>query len=169
MHSGLISATVLDLGGNSSIVQSGEGTVPAAIDFKLGVVSLAQQCFLHQPPLPIELEHAIELTEDVVMPLASQFATSPLLVLQGMGAQVIVKAIAASDSAQTTFTLTQDQVESLFNRLVAVSEGRPISQEFLPIDKSLFASVLILREFMHHLSFTQVTLQARGIDCPGTR
>lgn len=82
MHSGWISATVLDLGGNSSIVQSGNGTLPAAKDFKLGVVSLAQQCFLHQPPLPIELEHAIELTEDVVMPLASQFAASLLICIQ---------------------------------------------------------------------------------------
>lgn len=169
MQSGFIGATVLELGGTTSVVRSGEGTVSAAKDLKLGVVSLAQQCFLHQPPLPIELEHAIELTEDVVMPLASQFAASPFLVLQGMGAQMIVKAIAASDPVQTTFTLTLDQVESLFNRLVAVSEGRPASQEFLPIDKSLFASVLILREFMHHLSFKQVTLQARGIGHPETR
>ncbi|NMM04708.1 hypothetical protein [Polaromonas sp.] len=157
MESGLIGATVLELGGNTSAVRSGEGATPAAKEFKLGVESLVQQCLLHQPPSPIELEHAIELTEDVVMPLASQFATSPLLVLQGMGAQVISKAIQAGGLVQTTLTL--DMVESLFNRLVAVSAGRPASQESLPIDKCLFASLLILREFMHHLGFTQVTLQ----------
>jgi hypothetical protein len=156
MQSGLIGATVLELGGNTSVVRSGEGATPAAKEFKLGVESLVQQCLLHQPPLPIELEHAIELTEDVVMPLASQFA-SPLLVLQGMGAQVIAKAMQAGGLVQTTLTL--DMVESLFNRLVAVSEGRPASQESLPTDKCLFASLLILREFMHHLGFTQVTLQ----------
>lgn len=157
MQSGLIGATVLELGGNTSMVRSGEGTTPAAIEFKLGVESLVQQCLLHQPPLPIELEHAIELTEDVVMPLASQFA-SPLLVLQGMGGQVIAKAIQASGLGQTTLTL--GCVESLFNRLVAVSEGLPAIHESLPTDKRLFASLLILRELMHHLRFTQVTLQA---------
>jgi exopolyphosphatase/pppGpp-phosphohydrolase len=157
VQSSLISATVLKLGGTTSVVQSGEESTPAAKEFKLGVESLAQQCLLHQPPLPIELEHAIELTEDVVMPLAPQFATSSFLVLQGMGAEVIAKAIQASGLVQTALTL--DQVESLFNRLVAVNEGRPPSQEPLPTDKRLFASVLILWEFMHHLRFTQVTLQ----------
>ena len=157
MQSGLIGATVLELGATTSVVQSGAGATLAAKEFKLGVASLVQQCLLHQPPLPIELEHAIELTEDVIMPLASQFAISPLLLLQGMGAKVIAKAIQASRLVPTTLTL--EQVESLFNRLVAVSEGRPASQETLPTDKCLCASLLILREFMHHLGFMQVTLQ----------
>lgn len=157
MQPGLIGATVLELGGNTSVVRRGEGATPAAKEFKLGVESLVQQCLLHQPPLSIELEHAIELTEDVVMPLASQFATSPLLVLQGVGAQVIAQALKAGGLVQTTLTL--ELVESLFNRLVAVSEGRPASQESMPTDKRLFASLLVLREFMHHLRFTQVTLE----------
>lgn len=163
MQSGLIGATVLELGGNTSVVRSGAGATPAAKEFTLGVASLVQQCLRHQPPLPIELERAIEPTEDVVMPLASQFATSPLLMLQGMGAQVIATAIEASGRVPTTLTL--DRVESLLNRLVAVNEGRPASQESLPTDQRLFASLLILREFMHHLRFTQVTLQA-GRDGP---
>ena len=55
--------------------------------------------------------------------------------------------------------LAIDEVETLFNRLVAVSEGRPASQEALPTDARFFAAMLILREFMHHLHFARVTLQ----------
>jgi hypothetical protein len=54
--------------------------------------------------------------------------------------------------------LTLDEVEGLFNRLVAVSQGRPASQEKLPTDTLFFASLLVLREFMHHLRFAEVNL-----------
>jgi hypothetical protein len=45
------------------------------------------------------------------------------------------------------------------NRQVSVSQGRPASQESLPTDASFFAALLMLREFMHHLHFEQVTRQ----------
>lgn len=54
--------------------------------------------------------------------------------------------------------LTMDEVEALFNRLVAVSQGRPVSREKLPTDKHFVAAMLILREFMHHLHFAEVSL-----------
>jgi hypothetical protein len=56
-------------------------------------------------------------------------------------------------------SLTLDEVEALFNRLISVSEGRPISQETLPTDARFFATMVILREFMHHLGFAAVSLQ----------
>jgi hypothetical protein len=54
---------------------------------------------------------------------------------------------------------TRDEVETLFNRLVAVSEVRPISHEVLPIHSRFFAAMLMLREFMHHLNFANVALE----------
>jgi hypothetical protein len=58
---------------------------PLSREISLGVDSLVRQSLQHEPPRPIELEHAIELTEDVVMPLAAQFAGSTHLMLQGLG------------------------------------------------------------------------------------
>ena len=37
----------------------------------LGYASLARQWVQHTPPTPLDLEHAIEQTEDAVMPLAA--------------------------------------------------------------------------------------------------
>lgn len=62
----------------------------------------------------------------------------------------------AAGMAQTSLTL--EELESLFNRLVTLSTGRLASQEVLPVDRRFFAAMLLLRECMHHLFFTHVTL-----------
>lgn len=46
-----------------------------------------------------------------------------------------------------------------FQRLSAVSLGRPISLEGLPASADFAATLLILREFMHHLGFASITLK----------
>ncbi|MDR3451208.1 MAG: hypothetical protein P4L96_00220 [Rhodoferax sp.] len=150
--------TVLEMRGDTSLVQR-EAAAQTLFrrEFPLGVDSLERQSPRHEPPRPIELEHAIELTEEAVMPLAAQFAGSPGLILQGVGAALIAHGLETSGIAQTALTL--DEVEALFNRLVSVSQGRPASQETLPMDGRFFAAVLMLREFMHHLHFAQVILQ----------
>ena len=126
-------------------------------EITLGVDSLVRQSIRHEPPQPIELEHAIELTEDAVMPLAAQFAGNTGVVLQGMGAALIIFGLDAAGLSLTS--PTRDEVETLFNRLVAVSEVRPISHEVLPIHSRFFAAMLMLREFMHHLNFANVALE----------
>jgi len=147
--------------GNSSVVQRwADPQTPLRTELSLGVDSLVRHSFMHEPPLPIELEHAIELTEDAVMPLAAEFAGDTHFVLQGFGAVVIARSLVATGWARTTLTL--EEVETLFNRLVAVSEGRPTSHEALPADGRFFAAMLLLREFMHHLHFAHVTLQLGG-------
>jgi exopolyphosphatase/pppGpp-phosphohydrolase len=150
--------TVLDLRGDiSEVLRSAGAQAPLRREFPLGVDSLVRQCLRHEPPLPIELEQAIDVTEEAVMPMAAQFAGNPALILQGLGASLIASRLQASGQAQTVLTL--DDVETLFNRLVSVSQGRPASQEALPADARFVAAMLILREFMHHLHFAQVTLQ----------
>lgn len=149
--------TELELRSEASTVRRISGDLlQACVDFPLGLDGLARQCLKHEPPLPIELEHAIDVTEEAVMPLASMFAGPPGLILQGDGASLIAKALQLSGNAQAVLSL--EEVESLFNRLVAVSQGRPATQESLPADVGVFASLLILREFMHHLHFSSVTL-----------
>ena len=150
--------TVLEMRGDTSLVQRAAGAQTLFLrEFPLGVDSLVRQSLRHEPPRPIELEHAIELTEEAVMPLAAQFADSPGLILQGLGAALIAHSLETSGIAQTALTL--DEVEALFNRLVSVSHGRPASQETLPTNARFYAAMLVLREFMHHLHFAHVTLQ----------
>lgn len=150
--------TVLEMRGDTSVVRRVAGAQTLfQREFPLGVDSLVQQSLRHKPPRPIELEHAIEVTEEALMPLAAQFASSAGLILQGLGASLIAHSLVTSGIAQTALTL--DEVEALFNRLVSVSQGRPASQESLPTDARFFAAMLMLREFMHHLQFAHVTLE----------
>jgi exopolyphosphatase/pppGpp-phosphohydrolase len=150
--------TVLEMCGETSTVQRWVGTQTLmSRAFPLGVDSLVGQSLRHEPPQPIELEHAIELTEEAVMPLAAQFAGNAELILQGLGATLIARSLEVAGIAQLVLKL--DEVEALFNRLVSVSEGRPASQETLPTNARFFAAMLILREFMHHLHFAHLTIQ----------
>ena len=66
--------------------------------------------------------------------------------------------------AQQTETTLEDgmhilhigNMESVFNRLAAIITGRPASMDTLPKDSAFAASLLIVREFMHHLGFTSI-------------
>lgn len=159
LHPSSIPITVLYLSSQTSQVLRREGAqIPKKVEFALGVDVLAAKSFRYAPPRPIEIEHAIELTEEVVMPLAKQFAGGGHLQLQGLGAVLIASCLSAVDASEQLL-LNMDEVEAIFNRLVLVSEGRPSTQETLPTDVRFFASMLILREFMHHLRFNQVAIQ----------
>jgi len=50
------------------------------------------------------------------------------------------------------------EVETTFDRLVYVLQGRPASSEGLPESPEFAATLLILREFMHHLKFSSITV-----------
>lgn len=55
--------------------------------------------------------------------------------------------------------LTLQQVEYVFGELVAVSLGRPRSSSGVPTDGPFVSYVLILREFMHHLGFGDISIE----------
>jgi len=105
----------------------------------------------------------IEISEEVVIAAtaahaAPQWSDGATLLLTGLGATLLKQGLHAADSA--TQTLSTDAVESLFNRLVSLSEGRPVSQDALPSDVRFCAALLLLRECMHHLHFHQVVFAA---------
>jgi hypothetical protein len=148
---------VLDIGRETSLLKRMAGEqMRVCKELPLGLDGLVLQCLRHEPPWPIELEHAIERTEETVMPLAPQFSGSHQLVLQGMSASLMVTALQACGIFQSVLTL--NEVEALFNRLVAISQGRPSSQEKLSTDVRFFGALLIAQEFMHHLHIAVLTL-----------
>jgi hypothetical protein len=55
-------------------------------------------------------------------------------------------------------------MERTFDRLAQVSLGRPASSEGLPASNSFSATLLILREFMHHLQFAGITVLGNQTD-----
>ncbi len=151
-------ATFLDLGEISSTVWlQSDGLRLGDSNFALGVNSLVARCLGHAPPTPLELEHAIEITEELVMPLARQYGGNQALTVTGFGAELVASAF--GDAGMHGDSMTLEELEALFNRLVAVSEGRPVTNEALPTSRKFFAATLILREFMHHLGFNKLSLK----------
>lgn len=151
--------TILELGAESSSVLCNEdGRVVLQQTLPLGTASLARQWMRHTPPTPLDIEHAIEQTEDVVMPLAAKLVRTEQLLLSGPGATLILQGVGAAPGAVLRWSL--DDVEDLFNRLAMVSQGRPSGQEALPTEPQFYAAMVIVRESLHHLRFAKVVVQA---------
>jgi len=150
--------TVLHIDGEYSFIAQGADTVkPEKLwAFDIGTEKTAGDFFKHFPPTPAEIENAIQVVEDEVMPLHRLLmATSDLYTLDE-SIQDIARLTVYSE-VQHGLTLARKDVEQVFNRLAAIISGRPASQDVLPTTNSFAATLLILREVMHHLGLMNIT------------
>lgn len=54
--------------------------------------------------------------------------------------------------------LSLSEMESVFSRFAAIVMGMPSSMDVLPQTKEFAATLLILREIMHHLGFENIVI-----------
>jgi hypothetical protein len=149
--------TTLQLGTEISLVLCmQDGQVVLQQELPLGTASLARQWLRHTPPTPLDIEHAIEQTEDLVMPLAAKLARTEQLQLSGSGAALVLQGVGVASDATLRWSL--EEVEVLFHRIATVSQGRPSGQEALPTAPEFYAAMVILRECLHHLRFGEVVV-----------
>jgi len=123
----------------------------------LGAQRIAQDYFHHTPPTPDEIETAIMVVEDEIsrirhdIPAGSQlFSDDPQLLNIAL-----LAGVAPGESAELSLAAT----ERMFDRLARVINGRPAHVEGLPDEGSFAATLLILREFMHHLAFEKIVVK----------
>ena len=154
----------LHLGAEHVTWAAGTGAPEPAVRLclPLGGAHTARQFFRGTIPTPLELENAIAAVEDEVHIAHRQ--------LQGLLPPGQMWAPWSADAALHDLAtlagvprgphrvLTLDAMERLFNRLAAVSEGRPAAQEGLPDDPAFAGTLLVLRELMHHLPFASLVL-----------
>lgn len=156
------SRTVLHIGAEQTTALSHRDTAMAVTSVPLvmsiGTRKTAQQFFRHTPPTPYELESAIATVEDEVMRIRSQIVPGSRLVTSDAAIREIARLAGLAPAAQIELPL--DAMEQVFQRLTALSLGRPVSQDVMPVDAAFAAALLILREFMQHLHFASVTVQA---------
>jgi len=122
------------------------GTPPVCHYLDIGSLRLGAGPFRHAPPTPLELERAIALVEEAVMPLARQLASPATLVVQAPD----LAPLAAGSPAGS---LSIEQIETAFGQLAALAEGDPHAPRNLPTEPAFAGALLILREWMHHLGF----------------
>ena len=154
--------TILHIDGEYSfIAQGADMAKPEKLwVFDIGTERTASDFFKHNPPTPADVENAIQVVEDEVMPLHRLLmATSDLYTLDE-SIQDIARLTVYSE-VQHGLTLARKDVEQVFNRLAAIISGRPASQDVLPTTNSFAATLLILREVMHHLGFMNITVLKR--------
>jgi len=123
---------------------------------QIGSQKIAHNYFHHIPPTPDEMETAIMVVEDEIsrirhdIPAGSQlFSDDP---------QLLNIALLAGVASSKSPSLPLAAMERTFDRLARVINGRPAHAEGLPNEGSFAATLLILREFMHHLAFEKIVM-----------
>jgi hypothetical protein len=121
-----------------------------------GYQLMTAQHFRRHPLDPGALERAIEWTEDRIqmarlsLPAGSRLSTRDADVRQ-------LAQIAGVDAG--TPELHRDAVEQVFSRLVLQAFGQAAQQETLPDSTRVFATVVLLREMLHHLGFEAIHIE----------
>ena len=157
--------TLLHIAGEYTLAAFGaDANHPETIwQFPIGSEITSQTYFKHHPPTPAEIEEAIMIVEDEVMPLKKQIAPNSILITMDKEIRTIALQT-ESVPADGGLMLSIGNMEMVFNRLAAIITGRPASMDTLPTDLTFAASLLILREFMHHLGFTTITIRKNTDD-----
>ena len=153
------SVTLLHIGDQQTIVTTGTGAEPSAVSrLPIGSGKTAAEYFQHDPPRPEEIENAIIAVEDAVASARRIISSGTRLFTMDETIRKIALISGVSDGAE--LTLTRDAMEQAFERLSAVILGRPNPREEIPSGVAFAATLLILREFMHHLQFLSITVKA---------
>lgn len=148
------SITVLNISAEETTVALGNASEPKTVlSLAIGSHKTTAAYFKHHPPTPAEVENAILAVEDEVM--RARTLLHPDSALYTTDSAICEIAVLAGASP----LLSLDALERLFQRWAAVTNGSPASQQGIPNDAAFGATLLILREFMHHLKFTSITLR----------
>lgn len=155
--------TLLHIGGGATVAVSARPQdAPSIIRIPIGFAAAGRLPIRHDPPTPLELENAIETVENEVMPLVERLPWPSMLV--GAGASIESIARASGRLGPGEISLPLEEVETLFQQLAAVSQGRPAASSGLPPGIPFAVTLLILREFMYHLGFVSISVEAAEPD-----
>jgi exopolyphosphatase/pppGpp-phosphohydrolase len=149
--------TYVQIGSESTFLLAGKDEAPAlVVELSLGSEKTARQFFARALPTGAELEQAIAWVEDELMRADSRIRGSGPVFAGIEALREILRDAGAA--AAPPASLDIDTVERAFNRLAAVAQGRPSAREGLPSGASFAATLLILRELMHHLQFARIVV-----------
>jgi len=116
----------------------------------IGWGTIARDYFRRDQPSPLELENAIAAIEDEIARARSSVAADPVVSTAEETIRDI--ALAAGIARSDEMVLTIAAVENSFERLT-----RPPG---IPGDRRFAATLVILREVMHHLGIDSVVIAA---------
>ena len=124
----------------------------------MGSGKVAADFFKHTPPMSLEMEKAIMAVEDEVIRAGKWLGQGAAVWTCDLGIREIAQLAGVADGAR--MGLSVDAVERQFDLLAAWVQGRPGSSAGIPLESVYAARLLILREFMQHLQFALITIEA---------
>ena len=125
-----------------------DGAAPEVV-VAVGARGLAEGLFRHDPPMPYEIEQAIDRVEDALAATGLKQAVRGDLLTREPQLHALLGLRTVGDR------LARDEVELRFQRLASASLGHPGLSDGLPAGLATGA-LLILRECMHHLGYEGV-------------
>lgn len=143
----------LDLGADSSRVWVEEEGRSNELVLPIGTSDVSA-LFLRDPPRETELEAAIDVVEEAVMPLAKLIPPQAILVAGNASARQLV---GLSTGTSKSRAAALDAIEAQFELLALAARRGAWTGENHPAP-ALSAGLLILREFMHHIGFDRIEL-----------
>ena len=153
-----VQATLLHVGEERTGVVTGNDAAPEAVlMLEIGSRRVAREHFRHLSPTEGELEHAIATIEDEVARVGPMLRNRSTL----FAADEVFRQIAttAGVPAGASMILRLELVEQTFGRFVSEALGQSPRSNALPLDRESAATLLILREFMHHLQFGSINVE----------
>jgi exopolyphosphatase/pppGpp-phosphohydrolase len=149
--------TMLHIGEQNTAVVTGAGREPERVQLlAIGSDKTAAEYFAHTPPTLVEMENAILHVEDEITRARETTAGYAVLVTADESIREISRII--SRQSGTKIQLTIEAVEELFALLASISLGNRTPKAGVPTSTTFAARVLILREFMHHLGFSSISI-----------
>lgn len=146
---------LLHIGEEQTCIASGSGMEPDhVLTLEIGASRTSSDFFKHNPPSPLEIENAIMVVEDEVTRARAVAQGSAALYSTDERVNDMTRMVRSTQAPPINLTI--EEVERLFDQFAARSEGRPASQVDIPDDPRFAATLLILREFMHHLNFDTI-------------
>ena len=148
---------LLHIGAEQTDVAVGTSAQPQALHaLPIGFERTAREHFRTTPPTPLAMENTITTVEDHVMPLHRVLPREARLFTQ----DAALRDIALLAGAVAGQALSLEAMERCFDDLTAVVLGTPAARLGVPDTQAFAATLLILREFMHHMQFAQLEVLA---------
>lgn len=149
--------TLIQIGRERTTLMSGrDDTARDAIALNIGFLKTAKEFFQHSPPTPRELEEAIAAIEDELARAQTAIADDSNLVTTDN--VVLEIARIAGVAAASEPILSIEAVEQLYQRFAAIASGAPTTREEAESYAAYAATILILREAMHHLRYSAIVV-----------
>lgn len=142
----------------TTLVSRTDDTAYDAVTLNIGFEKTTKEFFQHNPPTPRELEEAIATIEDELARARAIIVNDSILITTDKIVLEIARTVGVGSASEPMLSI--ESVEQLYQRFAAITSGAPATQKESDLYAVHAATILILREAMHHLRYAAIRVIA---------